>query len=506
MMLSKSKLSARSGALPLGSITEDGLFTDDADDHDDNHHDDSQHGDEVKVNDTYEFDQASCEITTDRLTRACQRCPTISGSCQLNKEELAALLQEQNHVVNEDGHLCREELKLKARSAEKERRDILNLRAEMIKAMARSRFDRREDGVLGVQPTGYVANSLRIPASALPLASALKNDSDDYTYDSGGEAKESDSDVDAHDALYNRQKNRVHILVKNKCFDPTYVDYVRKPDVVKIAQEQAQRSAYTLRQVVLSRRFHLYKYRFANAQFRRTLLYPTLPQPADIFHGSVPGYVCEECTNPDESSGSSEKQRTRPNGHRFILAADTQFGIMMDGYAMDNPSWGKEIELSRRAVAKINAMEGNERPLFVCVCGDLVDTESSFSRALASWKKVMSGWERNLVFEQQVKDFKRIWSALDPDIALVCLCGNHDVGNRPTRESITHWTSSFGDDFFAFWANGSFNISLNNCLFSDPSGAPDLFREQLIWLEEKLAYAKANDATHIFVYGHFPCF
>ena len=50
---------------------------------------------------------------------------------------------------------------------------------------------------------------------------------------------------------------------------------------------------------------------------------------------------------------------------------------MLQGYAMDNPSWGKEIELSRRAVAKINAMEGDERPLFVCVCGDLVDTESS---------------------------------------------------------------------------------------------------------------------------------
>ena len=132
---------------------------------------------------------------------------------------------------------------------------------------------------------------------------------------------------------------------------------------------------------------------------------------------------------------------------------------------MDNPSWGKEIELSRRAVAKINAMEGDERPLFVCVCGDLVDTESSFSRALASWKKVMSGWERNLIFEQQVKDFKRIWASLDPDIALVCLCGNHDVGNRPTKQSIQHWTSSFGDDFFAFWCNGSFNISLNNCLF-----------------------------------------
>ena len=53
MMLSKSKLSTSSVVPPLGSITEDGLFTDD--DHGDKHHDESQHGDEVKVNHTYEF-------------------------------------------------------------------------------------------------------------------------------------------------------------------------------------------------------------------------------------------------------------------------------------------------------------------------------------------------------------------------------------------------------------------------------------------------------------------
>ena len=67
-------------------------------------------------------------------------------------------------------------------------------------------------------------------------------------------------------------------------------------------------------------------------------------------------------------------------------------------------------------------------------------------------------------------------------------------------------TSSFGDEYLSFWANGSFNLCLNNCLFSNPTGAPDLFDEQLRWMDEKLAYARENDATHIFVYGHFPWF
>jgi hypothetical protein len=88
----------------------------------------------------------------------------------------------------------------------------------------------------------------------------------------------------------------------------------------------------------------------------------------------------------------------------------------------------------------------------------------------------MQGWERNLVFEQQVTDFQRVWAGLHPDIVLVCLCGNNDVGNRPTWASIRHWTSSFGDDFLSFWVNGTFNLCLNNCLFSNPTGAPDLFK------------------------------
>jgi len=173
---------------------------------------------------------------------------------------------------------------------------------------------------------------------------------------------------------------------------------------------------------------------------------------------------------------------------------------------MENPSWLQEIEISRKCVKQINNMKGIHRPLFVCVCGDLVDTESSFSGAIASWKKVMTGWQRSLVFEQQCRDFKRVWAQLDADIPLVCLCGNHDVGNRPTKASIQRWTSFFGDDYLSFWANGTYNICVNNCLFSNPSGARDLFDEQLQWLEERLVYGRSNDATHIFVHSHFPWF
>lgn len=58
----------------------------------------------------------------------------------------------------------------------------------------------------------------------------------------------------------------------------------------------------------------------------------------------------------------------------------------------------------------------------------------------------------------------------------------------------------------AFWANGTYNIVLNTALFSNPSGAEDLYRKQLAWLEGRLHYARVKGAELIFVFGHHPWF
>lgn len=264
---------------------------------------------------------------------------------------------------------------------------------------------------------------------------------------------------------------------------------MRKNDRI-FAQDEPKRRPL-LASIIMSKKFMLYRHRFANAQYNRKLLFHTLPQP-------------NSDTDLDEV-GKTEMTRTRAR-HRFIITADTQFGILMDGYDMKVPTWQTEIEISRECVNEINSMKGEERPLFVCVCGDLVDTEGSFSGAQASWKNVMKVWERKFIFDQQIKDWKEVWARLDEDIALVCLCGNHDVGNRPTAESIQKWTSAFGSDYLAFWINGTYNIGMNNCIFNDPSGAMHLYEEQLAWLEERLEYASARKASQIFVYSHYPWF
>ncbi len=95
---------------------------------------------------------------------------------------------------------------------------------------------------------------------------------------------------------------------------------------------------------------------------------------------------------------------------------------------------------------------------------------------------------------------------LDPSIALVCLCGNHDIGNRPTPRSISRFRSAFGDEYLAFWSNGSYNIVLNNVVYQDPTGAERIFKTQHRWLENRLQYARDHQATNIFVFSHHPWF
>ena len=59
---------------------------------------------------------------------------------------------------------------------------------------------------------------------------------------------------------------------------------------------------------------------------------------------------------------------------------------------------------------------------------------------------------------EQEKDFIDVFQELDNEIPLVCVCGNHDVGNSPTVETVAAYRNVFGDDYFSFWIGGEFFI------------------------------------------------
>ncbi|KAH7947344.1 hypothetical protein HPB52_010256 [Rhipicephalus sanguineus] len=157
----------------------------------------------------------------------------------------------------------------------------------------------------------------------------------------------------------------------------------------------------------------------------------------------------------------------------FIQAADTQFG-MIESYLekKPHPRWDKEIALTQKAVEAVNRME--PKPRFFVVCGDLVDA--------------MPGDELK---PEEEADFKRVFSKMSSEVPLVCVCGNHDIGNQPTPASVYAYRNSFGDDYFTFWCGGVMCIVINSQFFEDTS---------------LLVEAQLTGTKHVVLFQHIPWF
>jgi predicted MPP superfamily phosphohydrolase len=174
----------------------------------------------------------------------------------------------------------------------------------------------------------------------------------------------------------------------------------------------------------------------------------------------------------------------RTPGFYFVQMADCQFGMLKK-----DKSWVEEQESLLQALQKVNRME--PKPEFVTMCGDLVNAYPE---------------RRNIpVRKRQTSDLKRAIKTLRKDVPFVCVCGNHDIGNTPTSDSIQEWKGTWGDDYFSFVVQDCRFIVLNSQLFKDPSQVEAHAREQRIWLEQQLEEEKVRSAPCI-IFSHIPPF
>ena len=165
------------------------------------------------------------------------------------------------------------------------------------------------------------------------------------------------------------------------------------------------------------------------------------------------------------------------------------------------------------------------RPAFFIVCGDLVDAYASLHPDIRCRDiRRLLGIENNkhlhdCIRMRQESDFKAVYSELHPSIPLVCVCGNHDVGDTPSNTSIRQYKAAFGDDYFSFYRSGCCFLVLNSQLYADSSQVtegiyfklsvefenvfpqvPDHFSRQEAWLEAELVRARSLGVRHIMVF------
>ena len=230
------------------------------------------------------------------------------------------------------------------------------------------------------------------------------------------------------------------------------------------------------------------------------------------------------------SLASSTSSATSSEDWLFVQLADTQLGLYNQNPDTSCSDWAAEAALSRRAVAALNAMR--PRPVFAVVCGDLTNAMPNGPTAQPD------------VCERQRRDFADIFAEVHEAIAVVCVCGNHDVGDRPSAASVAGYRRWFGRDYGAFSVRNTRCIVLNSSLFQareepqwrpgyNPKDRPDdpayvaalaaeqaealaLADEQDEWLAAELRGLReggegkegqgGGGATHAIAFAHIPPF
>lgn len=166
---------------------------------------------------------------------------------------------------------------------------------------------------------------------------------------------------------------------------------------------------------------------------------------------------------------------------RFVQLADTQFGIQRR-FDNSREGWENELSCALDAAESINQLE----PAFAIVCGDLID------------EMPHEDLDRR---KKQLQDFNTFLDSIKPSIPLLCLCGNHDIGDRPNGMSIAQYKEDFGDDYFTFTLGTRLRgLVLNSQLYKDSTDCADLKAAQHDWLMEKM-----EDGPWI-IFSHIPPF
>ena len=155
-----------------------------------------------------------------------------------------------------------------------------------------------------------------------------------------------------------------------------------------------------------------------------------------------------------------------PRLFSFAQMCDTQLG--MGGYEHDVKTFGL-------AVTQINKM----KPDFVVICGDLVSKAND-----KSWA-----------------DFNRIKAGFK--IPCHCAAGNHDVGNKPTVESLQAYREKIGKDYYTVEHKGYTFVIANTQLWKAPLKGESEKHDE--WFKGVLAAAKKR-ASPVVVVVHYPLF
>jgi len=178
----------------------------------------------------------------------------------------------------------------------------------------------------------------------------------------------------------------------------------------------------------------------------------------------------------------------------FVVGTDVQLGFLAapiwgDGRTDQGDDWEEEIELAHSFVRAVNKLA--PRPRFVLVAGDMVhEMPSGLTPFRDGGNLAADRFTAPELWKRQNEDFFEIMSGLC--VPLLCIPGNHDVGDRPTPATIDAYRGLYGSDHYGFWCQGLRGICLNSMLMKDGGDAEEAHDQQEEWLKVRVSFPKPH--------------
>lgn len=211
------------------------------------------------------------------------------------------------------------------------------------------------------------------------------------------------------------------------------------------------------------------------------------------YHLSAPRTTFEKAENQQVARYSEEIHKQWKGSFEFIFITDPQLGFINQYYEGGlGTKWEEELENIDKTIIEINKIR--PRPKFVCIGGDMINAYPDKGEALRT---------------MQADDLKHAFTKLNRNIPILCVSGNHDIGNHPDINSMRWYHRTFGDDYYSFWCGGSLFIVLNTQYLKNPPQV--LYEEvhhQLRWLETLLQSVALyhTPPKHVILFMHIPMF
>ncbi len=146
------------------------------------------------------------------------------------------------------------------------------------------------------------------------------------------------------------------------------------------------------------------------------------------------------------------------------------------GMIAKNTNNVEEIRLYTLAVEQINKF----KPDFVVITGDLVNNRTDSNQIMA---------------------FKQITSLINKKIPVYIIPGNHDVGSKPTSETMDFYFNNYSIDKFSFTRKKVQLIGINSILINSGIAAET---NQWEWLKKE--FSEKSNTTRKIVFTHHPFF